>query len=148
MGVASRLPLPPVMLRLSKQVDYGIVLLSIFAAHAPEAVLSARDLAEETHLPLPTVGKILKGLTRGGLLTSHRGVHGGYSLGRAPEAISVTSIIQALEGPIAVVDCSPSVERGCEHELTCPMRTPIQRLNALMRDTLSRVTLDELNVAV
>ena len=134
------------MLRLSKQVDYGIVLLSYFARHGTQAVLSARDLADEAALPLPTVGKVLKGLARGGLLESHRGVKGGYTLVRAADEISVASVVQALEGPIHVTDCAPGGERSCEHERHCPVRTPVQRLNAVVRETLSKVTLEELSV--
>ena len=51
------------------------------------------------------VSKILKMLARDGLLVSHRGVHGGYTLARAPAAISVANMVAALEGPIAMTEC-------------------------------------------
>jgi len=63
----------------------------------------------------------------------------------SPREITVESIVQALEGPIAVVDCVPEVPRSCDHEAHCSMRTPVQRLNAVVRQTLGRVTLEELN---
>ena len=72
------------MLRITKEADYGIVLLSHFAAGGDGSVHTARDLAEQAHLPLPMVGKILKSLARNGLLLSLRGVHGGYRLARSP----------------------------------------------------------------
>ena len=77
------------MLRITRQTDYGIVLLCRFAALRPGAVRNARDLAQEQHLPLPMVSKILKLLGRARLLVSHRGAAGGYHLARAPEAISI-----------------------------------------------------------
>ena len=76
------------MLRITKQTDYGIVLLSRMAAE-PARLFNAPELAAELGLPLPTVSKILKLLARDGVLASHRGVKGGYSLSRPPEAISV-----------------------------------------------------------
>ena len=75
------------MLRITKQTDYGIVLLTRMAAE-PERQLNAPELAAEAQLPLPTVSKILKLLARDGLLTSHRGVKGGYTLSRPPGRIT------------------------------------------------------------
>ena len=68
------------MFRMTKLTDYGIVLLTHFAAHDDQVAHTARELALETRLPLPTVGKLLKQLSRGGLLASQRGTKGGYSL--------------------------------------------------------------------
>jgi len=133
------------MLRLSKQSDYGLVLMSHFASRDGHDVLSARDLAEEASLPLPTVGKVLKMLARARLLSSQRGVHGGYALTRPPSEISVGAIVQALEGPIGMTDCVPDAPRNCKHEPHCPVRTPVQRINAVVRETLSQMTLEELS---
>ena len=66
------------MLRLSKETEYGIVLLRLFLVGAEPGVRSARDLATESSLPLPTVARILKRLAKHGILISHRGTHGGY----------------------------------------------------------------------
>ena len=71
------------MIRLSKLTDYGILLMTQIVRHPERTLHTARDLAAETQIPLPTVSKILKGLSNGGLLVSHRGVKGGYSLGPA-----------------------------------------------------------------
>ena len=76
---------------------------------------SASELAEEVRLPLPTVSKILKLLTREGLLESHRGIKGGYSLARPAEEISMAEIIACLEGPIAITECIDDTS-GCVHE--------------------------------
>ena len=135
------------MLRLSKQADYGIVLLSYFLTGAPNGggvVRSARELAEEAGLPLPTVSKVLKGLARGGILASHRGVHGGYTLARPAAEINVAQIVAVLDGEIGVTDCSPLGGRECSHEPNCPVRDPLQRLNAVVRNALGRVSLDDL----
>ena len=81
------------MLRMTRQADYAIVLLTYFAHHPTVAVYNARDLAGHVHLPEPMVGKILKLLAKSGLLSSLRGVKGGYRLTRAPEGISVAEIV-------------------------------------------------------
>lgn len=138
----------PPMLRFSRQADYGLVLMSHFARRSGSDVLSARDLSVETGLPLPTVGKVLKLLARRGLLQSQRGVHGGYVLARAAGEISVAAVVQALDGPVEMADCVPGAPRTCDHEPRCPMRSPMHRLNAVVLEALSRVSLDDLNASV
>jgi FeS assembly SUF system regulator len=133
---------PGDMIRITKQTDYGIVLLTHLAANA-ERQYAAPELAAEARLPLPMVSKILKVLARDGLLASHRGVKGGYSLARAAEEISMAEIIAALEGPIAITECI-SVESDCSHEALCPVRGNWQRINLAVRTALEGITLAEM----
>jgi FeS assembly SUF system regulator len=130
------------MIRITKQTDYGIVLLTQMATHA-ERQYNAPDLAAEARLPLPMVSKILKLLTREGVLVSHRGVKGGYSLARHPQAISMAEIIAALEGPIAITEC---VDEGgdCVHERLCPVRSNWHRINEAVLAALQGITLAEM----
>src|SRR3546814_11711963 len=76
------------------------------AAREPERTHTGQELAERTRVPLPTVAKLLKALTRAPLLESLRCAHGGYRLASSAAKISVADIIGALEGPIAVTACS------------------------------------------
>src|SRR6266852_6133155 len=84
------------MIRLGKLTDYGLVLMSHIARSQMD-LHTARDLARQCHLPLPTVSKILKALHQGGLVASHRGMKGGYMLAREPHLISIAAVIAALE---------------------------------------------------
>jgi FeS assembly SUF system regulator len=130
------------MIRITKQTDYGIVLLTHMAVHA-ERQWNAPDLAGETRLPLPMVSKILKLLAREGLLASHRGVKGGYSLAKLAEEISMAEIVAALEGPIAITECI-AVEGDCSHEAGCSVRGNWQRINEAVRGALEGITLAEM----
>lgn len=131
------------MLRITKLTDYGIVLLAQLAGGETRASQNARSMAEATSLPLPVVSKILKALAHGGLVTSQRGAKGGYALSRRPEEVSVAEIIDALEGPIALMECSAGPGR-CEQETSCSVRDPWQRINQAILETLRHVTLREL----
>jgi FeS assembly SUF system regulator len=105
------------MIRMSKLTDYAIVLLAHLARS--ERTLTAQELAGRSRVPLPTVSKLCKELSRAGLVVSHRGRHGGYSLARGADAISVAEIVEALEGPIALTECgSPGGDR-CGIEASC-----------------------------
>jgi FeS assembly SUF system regulator len=131
------------MIRMTKQTDYGFVLLSHLAAE-PEGEANAPELAAETKLPLPMVSKILKLLVRQGLLVSHRGVKGGYSLARPAVAITAAEILQALEGPVALTVCVEGSPGECEHEHYCTVRGPWQRINKEIFNALQGVTLADL----
>jgi len=131
------------MIRLSRLSDYGIVLMAHIAGHRDGDPHAARELAGEAGLPLPVVSKLLKALAREGLLESHRGAKGGYSLARAPESITTAQMITALEGPIGLTECT--VHPGaCTQESSCHVREPWQRINQAVRHALEDVTLADL----
>jgi FeS assembly SUF system regulator len=130
------------MFRMTKMTDYGILLLTQFAAHEDRPVFTARELAQESRLPLPTVGKLLKQLSHGGLLASQRGTRGGYSLARAPREISVASIIATLEGPVAITECNGAIR--CEHESFCSTKPNWQIINETVRASLEDLTLADM----
>lgn len=131
------------MLRMTKQADYGIVLMT-FCASRPDQRFAAPELAAETRLPAPTVSKILKLLAREGLLDSHRGVKGGYSLARNPEQITVAAMISALDGPIAFTECIEDTPGSCSQESVCHLRGNWQHINQAVRQALENISLAEL----
>ena len=132
------------MLKMSKLTDYGTLLLAQLAAEA-EDLRSAGQLADATHVARPTVSKLLKSLTRAGLVVSERGARGGYALARAPEQISAAQIIDALEGPVAITECS-SVDGACELERYCRVGHAWQRINRSIRRSLQQVSLADLQL--
>ena len=131
------------MLRITKQADYGIVLLTFFAREAAGVTLTASELSKRTRLPAPTVTKVLKLMAREGLLLSHRGVQGGYQLARSPEEITVIDIIGVLDGPVAFTQCAVNAD-GCAREPICPVRPNWQRLDQVLRKALRGITLAEM----
>jgi len=131
-------------MRMTKHADYGIILMTQLA-HG--GLYTAPQLATQTRVPLSIVTKILKRLVRTGLLVSHRGVKGGYSLARPPELVTIAEVITALEGPIALTECIDS-PGTCDLESSCPMRSPWQRINAVVHRALDLLTLKELTLAL
>lgn len=130
------------MLRMSKLADYGTVVMTVMA-RSPEHVHSAGELSALSHLPIPTVSKILKILARHALLESVRGAKGGYVLARAPARISIADIIDAMEGPIAITECSSTVSL-CEQEGSCSVRANWRTINRAIRRALNEVSLAEM----
>ena len=130
------------MLRLSKLTDYATVILS-FMARDREQMRAAMEIAGMTGIALPTVSKILKLLVNAEVLISTRGAKGGYVLARMPEEISVAAVISALEGPIALTECSIS-HRGCEQASGCDIRGSWSLINQTIHNALESVTLADL----
>lgn len=133
------------MLRMTKQADYGMVLLSHMAVE-PNRRYAAPELAAETQLPLPMVSKILKLLSRADVLDSHRGAKGGYSLAVDPADLSVNRMISVLDGPIAITECVEDAPGSCSQEATCQIRANWQRINTAVRGSLEQITLAELAI--
>lgn len=130
------------MLRVSKLTDYGTVILA-HMARQPAATHTAADVAAATHIAQPTVSKLLKLLSKGKLLTSTRGAHGGYSLAYKPEQITAVQIIDAIEGPVALTECAGDHSQ-CGIESVCAVGHNWQRINIAIRDALKGVTLAQL----
>ncbi len=136
------------MIRLSKLTDYAFVILSRFVRGGSGKVHNARDVSADVHLPQPTVSKLLKTLSRSGVLAAHRGVKGGYSLARSAEEITVADVVNALEGPISMTDCISDGDHSCMLELMCPMRLKWKGVNDILVEALQKMSLAEMTARI
>jgi len=130
------------MLRISKLTDYGTLVLAQLPANS-EGLASAGQVADATHLSQPTVSKLLKALVRAELVVSGRGSHGGYALARPDDEITAAQIIDAIEGPVAITECS-SPAGCCDLESTCQVGPAWQTINLSIRRALTQVSLADL----
>ena len=129
------------MLRISKLTDYAILVMVELTRDGE--MLSAHALAERIHVEVPTASKVLKLLSGAGLLDSFRGASGGYRVNRPAGEISVAEVIAAIEGPIAMTECS--VEEGlCTQEDNCELRGNWQRISLAVAEALNKVSLAEM----
>ena len=134
------------MLKLSKLTDYATVILS-YMAKKQTALHVTHDIAQATGIALPTVSKVLKLLVKGHILTSIRGAKGGYLLARAPEKITVATVISALEGPIALTECTTS-HKDCGHATGCDIQGRWGLINQKVFNALESVTLADMLLPV
>jgi FeS assembly SUF system regulator len=130
------------MLRLSKLTDYGTVAMT-HIAREPDRIHSAAELAAKMGVAGSTASKILKMLARANLLASVRGAKGGYMLSRPANHISIAELVDALEGPIGLTECSV-IAGLCALESSCSIRANWRRINRVVRDALGQMTLAEL----
>lgn len=130
------------MLRVTKLTDYATVVLTVLAAD-PDRVLSATELAERAGLETPTVAKVLKPLAQAGLVEGFRGANGGYRLARPADAIGLIEVVEAMEGPLGMTECS--IHAGqCTIEDHCGVRANWRRINDVVVQALRSVTLAQM----
>lgn len=130
------------MLRVTKLTDYATVVLSTLA-EVPDRVNNAAEIADRAHLELPTVSKLLKTLAQAGLVQSFRGSAGGYRLSKPASQISLIEIVEAIEGPLGMTECSGE-HSSCEHETHCGVRSKWLRINDVVANALRDVSLAEM----
>jgi FeS assembly SUF system regulator len=130
------------MFKISRMTDYGTMILVYLAAQG-DRLCSASEVAEATHVAAPTVSKLLKLLARSNLVDSVRGTEGGYRLAGPPESVSAASILDTLEGPVAITECSTD-DSHCEFESRCQVGSAWQKINRIIRGALTDITLADL----
>lgn len=127
------------MLKLGKLTDYAIAVMVQLAREGGSR--SAHHLSQKTGIPEPTVGKVLKALARTKLVSSERGVAGGYKISVEAGEISIGHIIEAMDGPVAIVSCVEGASDVCGAEATCPAKGKWAPVNNAIRDALHAVKL-------
>lgn len=130
------------MLRVTRLTDYATMLLTTLAT-APDAVHSATALAERTRLELTTVSKVLKSLAQAGLVEGLRGVNGGYRMTCSPQDVSLLEIVEAIEGPLEMTECSSEHSR-CEYEPHCNIAPHWRQVNDIIADALRGVSVAQM----
>ena len=131
------------MLKLSRLADYAVMICCRLAAEQA-CLYNVTSLAEETGLGQATVSKLTKLLSKADILTSCRGVNGGYALARPPEEISIIQIIEAIEGPVAITQCHTLSGEDCSVERLCGLKPAWEKINLAVRSSLTGVRLSDL----
>ena len=131
------------MLRITKEADYGIMLLIEMADRPAGEILTAREAAIATGLSLPMASKILQTLARKHILASHRGANGGYTLQKRASQTSVAEVIRAVEGPIGLVQCETD-PGACDRESCCPTRPQWARISRAVERALENIPISEM----
>ena len=126
------------MLRITKMTDYAVLILANLALH-DNKLLTAKEIASETHISLPTTQKILKKLNRKNLVISKQGASGGYSLDPETKKLSVATLLEKLDGDLSITQCSSNDDQ-CEVEDFCNIGNAWQMINQRVQWALNDIT--------
>lgn len=109
-------------MRLSRKSDYALRAVRYLSSLPTGKLGSINTISEAESIPREFLAKILKDLSRSGVLVSYQGVTGGYRLAKAPREVSMLDVIEAIDGPIHLNLCTEGKACGCEQYDTCQMR--------------------------
>jgi Rrf2 family protein len=132
------------MIRLSKRTDYGLMAIRLLALLPEGTCRSARAIAREHRIPQALMAKLLQRMARRGLVASHHGTKGGYQIARPPATITLREIVEAIEGPMAVVECLDPSRPECCQDATCTVKTPLHQVQRRILEMLGRTTVIDL----
>lgn len=134
-------------MRISRRAEYALRALLLIAKDQKEKVHQIQELSERGNIPVKFLEQILLSLRNEGLLSSKRGVGGGYTLRKRPSEIVILEIVELLDGPIAPLPCAsepPGELCGCPDPIRCPLRPLMRQARDAIREVLSAKTVQDL----
>ncbi|HKO30071.1 MAG TPA: Rrf2 family transcriptional regulator [Nitrospiraceae bacterium] len=138
------------MLKISKKADYALMALQHIAAVqfgdvTPGRVVNTKEIAEEYNIPLELLAKVLQTLAKNALIESHNGPKGGYVLARRAHQITIAQILESIEGPLGITDCSHEKDGElCMQRGNCHIRTPLLKVQDSIAQLLNNMTLQDM----
>lgn len=140
------------MLKFSKKAEYALLALQYMASiqstgESQPRVVNTKEIAEEHHIPLELLAKVLQTLARNQIVESHHnGPKGGYVLGREAKDITIAQVIEAIEGPLGITDCYHDTESPCEQMDRCNIRTPMLKIQESIYQLLNGMSIADMLV--
>lgn len=130
------------MNKMSKKMEYALMALRVISSKPESVLTSAKEVADQMHIPFEVTARVLQALSSRGLLKAEYGVSGGYTLARSLTDISVHDLNEMLEGHGALTKCLGH-EEPCEISATCNITSPILNLNLKVTEFYKSISLQE-----
>jgi Rrf2 family protein len=135
------------MIKLNRTTEYSLVALRYMSRK--KANTSAREISDTYGLPFEITAKTLQRLKDTGIIQSVQGAHGGYTIKRDLNEVSLAEFLSLMEGKSAVVACTTStpdgaLKCGCEYQSKCEIRDLMGGLNQRVTEFLASIRLAEL----
>ena len=131
------------MIRISKKTEYAIIALVDMASNGKEILVTAKDLSRRYNIPREILGKVLQSLAKDNLVKSHQGVKGGYQLMVPLKDINIKTVIQIVDGPIQLVDCSIEDECSCGQIDYCNIKSPMEFIQNELNKFFNNISLQD-----
>ena len=131
------------MASITRGTDYGILGILYLATRPLDKVTLLREVAQAQNVPETYLAKIFQELSKEGLVRSHRGAKGGFSLARPASDITLRQVIEALQGPISLNRCL-DIREGCPKEEDCPVAEVLRTAQQQLLRSLDAATFDKL----
>ena len=129
------------MIKINRKVEYALMVLKLMKDKAPSELTSAREVCDKFETPFDTTAKVMQQMNNGGLLHSHKGVKGGYTLSCDLSKVSYLELVELIEGKSFMMDCH---EGPCDLIDKCNISQPIKRLNDYLINIFNALSVNEL----
>jgi len=129
------------MLKISRKIEYALMALK-FIECRPKGLVTAREICDALQTPFDTMAKVLQALNANGVVSSVKGVKGGYQLEKSLTEISYKQLVEIIEGEVLIIDCQS--KGSCDLKCSCNITNPLQQLNALLIRYMGQITIHDL----
>lgn len=131
-------------MQFTKAEEYGLLGILYLADKDENIITPLSEISEAQEIPEKFLAKIFQSLSRSGLVRSHRGVRGGFTLGKKPEQISIREILESIQGPYHLMKCIPEPAL-CEKSDFCALRELLVVAESKLISVFSEHTLADLS---
>jgi Rrf2 family protein len=131
------------MLKISKKTEYAIIALVDMATNGNGALVTAKDLSDRYNIPREILGKVLQSLSKNNLIDSQQGVKGGYQLLVPLNVININKVIESVEGPIKLIDCTDEERANCGQIEYCNIKNPMEFIQTELVRFFNGITLQD-----
>lgn len=125
---------------ISQTAEYALRAI-VYLADRPEAPQTTQQIAEVTCVPAGYLAKVMQGLSRAGLVRAQRGLHGGFTLARPADGLTVLDVVRAVD-PLRRIERCPLGIKG--HLTLCPLHRRLDGAVAMVEKALGESTIAEL----
>lgn len=131
------------MNKLNKKMEYALMALKHMSFKTKSELTSAKEVADQMHIPFEVTARVLQALSSRGLLRAEYGASGGYILARSLAEVSIHDLSEMLEGHVGLTKCLGSSDESCEISATCNISSPIFNLNKKVQEFYRSIPLSE-----
>ncbi len=128
-------------MNVGRRVDYAVRALSYLAGQSPGRVISRADIERSQGVPSFYLSKIMKDLVAGGLVKSHIGSKGGFTLAREPSEISIKDVYEAVERRLVLMECLETGSDYCSFCSVCLQKSIWEEAQSVLINFLAGVTI-------
>jgi Rrf2 family protein len=129
------------LMNVGRRVDYAIRALSYLAAQPSDSVVGSKEITQKQDIPSHYLSKIMKDLVAAGLVCSHVGCRGGFSLARPAYAISLKEVYEAVEKPLVLMECLEKGDPSCPYDSVCTQIPIWERAQSILADYLAAISI-------
>ena len=131
-------------MNIGRRVDYAIRALSYLAAETADRIIGSRELTAKQDIPTHYLSKIMKDLVAAGLVDSHVGCKGGFSLARGATTISLKDVYEAVEKPLVLMECLEKGDLYCPYDTVCTQISVWERAQTILADYLAGISISSI----